>query len=329
MCLHSSVNLLRCAARGVSGVHMKISTTVLVPFVQRETLTTRHFNVHCVSCAGIETMKILPLLLSCVMASSAFVRQRPAITDPFRAMTALFASSSNPLANSRLSRIMLNVPDVDKTVAFWKAQGGTLIFTRPKADGTLSSAIVALGDEKSWYDGLSLEFEETEGSEFNFGNTFGEIALCLPKPEPASGDEAGEVPAAEPNGIDVRSHDDSSADYFCRVSLRTNDLEASKNFYLQLGMSVVDSDGYMVCLRYKTLSDDVPATFLVLEATDEEIGLGNCLEQLEIQTSDCLASRDYLEAADMPIEIIPDIDLDLFGIVDPNGYHIVVAGAYG
>jgi hypothetical protein len=207
-------------------------------------------------------MKPLALLSCGVVTSTAFVQHPPVLAGSFKALF-MTGGSGNPLVNSRLSRVKLYVPDVPDITAFWETQGGSL-----KYYGGPSWALLALGGELTVYEGLALELEQISSSDFDLGNALSRIEVRLPKPALVS--EPGEAPRMEPNGISVQKKDGASLDdFYCKVVLRTNDLEESKDFYLQLGMSIVDADENRVCLRYKPRSSDVPATYLVLERTDE------------------------------------------------------------
>jgi catechol 2,3-dioxygenase-like lactoylglutathione lyase family enzyme len=56
----------------------------------------------------------------------------------------------SPLPSThRLSHVMLKVPSVDRTVAYWTERLGSVIMSRENEQGSLQSAFVALGNGTS------------------------------------------------------------------------------------------------------------------------------------------------------------------------------------
>ena len=165
----------------------------------------------------------------------------------------------------------------------------------------------------------------------------------------------------EPNGIHVSSCASAPGDFFARFCLHTTDMEATRDFYTDiLGMKIaaVDDDGKMLCLRYSSPmrssssssnknasaspSYGVPTT-LVFEPlnpspNDAKLDKGNCFDHLVIKTkADIDAVYEQVqasleEAKDLgvassifmkPVEMFGQ---KVFGILDPNGYKIILAG---
>mmetsp|Transcript_42104 Transcript_42104/g.101250 ORF Transcript_42104/g.101250 Transcript_42104/m.101250 type:complete len:386 (+) Transcript_42104:75-1232(+) len=161
----------------------------------------------------------------------------------------------------------------------------------------------------------------------------------------------------EPNGIGVEFSASAPGDLFARICLRSNDLIATSDFYSNiLGMDIKAQDDKMLCLRYE--NDSFPtdlgvATTIVFDATDTNtpIEKGECFDHIAITTSSSIdelcdliskpsLKTSKLTAGDEPSdESSKDIDLKIFmkptemfgkrvmGLIDPNGYKVVVAGS--
>ena len=137
----------------------------------------------------------------------------------------LFQSSNthHPLANSRISRVQLSIPNVEQAVAFWKSKGGSLRVHRTADD---DCAMVEFGED-SWFCGLCLELHQMESRDIELGIALGHIDVGLPKPNLSSNRETSKAHDTEPNGIVIGSCDGTPGNHFSRVCLRTNNLESS------------------------------------------------------------------------------------------------------
>lgn len=255
---------------------------------------------------------------------------------------------------SRLSHAMLKVPRVDETVRFWQAQGGTVLKSSLDDRHAYKSAFVALGNGTSTKDTFALELVPYEAPGFHVGNvvSYLGVSLLLQFRDNLLGAVKGEKPSNagmsktlswddEPNGIAIQSAASAPGDYFCRLALKSNDLEASRDFYTNLlGMQVKAADETMLCLRYEPSNADglsrqggVPTT-LVLEYTKEPLNHGNCLDHVAIRTR-ANVEDEYrrLQQAFVKGEIDSKVYLKptqmfgatVMGVKDPNGYRIVLA----
>lgn len=265
-------------------------------------------------------------------------------------------------ASSRLSHAMLQVPSVDETVAYWKDTASGQVTTSSQLDDGdgLRSAFLALGNGKTTEDCFALELVKNKNKEFNLGNAISYIGVSkLVRFQTTKEDLIGVISGTapnklgeneEPNGIPVRSSAAAPGDFFARFCLHTNlkDLEATTQFYTDmLGMSVAAIDEKMVCLRYgastkKPTKDSkkssgvygVPTT-LVFEPMKDKIESGNCFDHLVIVTKANVDDvyqqlQQSLEESDLncPLFMKPTemFGSKVFGVMDPNGYKIVLAG---
>jgi catechol 2,3-dioxygenase-like lactoylglutathione lyase family enzyme len=158
----------------------------------------------------------------------------------------------------------------------------------------------------------------------------------------------------EPNGIDVQSSASAPGDFFARFCLRSNNLAATSKFYSEmLGMDIKAQDDQMLCVRYD--NDNFPsstfgvATTLVFVAdATTPIEKGDCFDHIAITTSssiDELYTRyaiskpttspssgdddDYSTSSDDVKIFMKPIDMfgkRVMGLIDPNGYKVVLAG---
>ena len=144
-----------------------------------------------------------------------------------------------------------------------------------------------------------------------------------------TGDEAPKQQAEEPNGIAVRSSASAPGDYFARFALKTNDLEATHAFYTSvLGMECKAEDEKMVCLRYENgVFQGGVSTTLVFDLTKEEIEKGDCFDHIAI-TTDADVSSLFDTMQDQKVFMKPTemFGKQVMGLVDPNGYKVVLAG---
>jgi catechol 2,3-dioxygenase-like lactoylglutathione lyase family enzyme len=276
--------------------------------------------------------------------------------------------SDNILATSasRLSHVMLQVPSVDATVAYWKetAKGqvtaSSTLANTTNGDSTedkLRSAFVKLGNGKTLEDCFALELVKNRQKSFQLGNAVSYIGVsklvqyASPKDliDAFAGDknDKKKQTAAEPNGIPVQSSAAAPGDYLARLCLHTTDMKATADFYTNiLGMTVpaADENGNMLCLRYKT--DKAKSSFygvpttLIFEPLQQQqiLDKGNCLDHFVIATQasmkevyaqlqETLNKRQDLQEK-CPIFMKPTemFGQTVIGVIDPNGYKVILAG---
>jgi catechol 2,3-dioxygenase-like lactoylglutathione lyase family enzyme len=277
--------------------------------------------------------------------------------------------SDNILATSasRLSHMMLRVPSVDATVAYWKetargkvtASSTMTNATDNDTEDKLRSAFVKLGNGKTLEDCFALELVKSRQSSYQLGNAVSYIGVSKlvqytsPKDliDVFAGDKNDKKKqtdtSAEPNGIPVQSCAAAPGDFFARLCLHTTDMEATADFYTNiLGMTVpaVDENEKMLCLRYKTDMAKssfygVPTT-LVFEPLQQQhlFDKGNCfdhfviatqasMEKVHTQLGELLNKRQDLQKK-CPIFMKPTemFGQTVIGVIDPNGYKVIVAG---
>lgn len=296
----------------------------------------------------------------------------------FHPHSALFLSSSDssrdhakdakanqhPMADtSFLSHVMLKVPSVDKTVAYWTEKGGKIRLSRVKdenatnGDVELLSAFVELGcakgsksRERSSAEGESsapppvcfaLELVSTSKSpdSYSIGNSISYIGVSMLLQfqnnllGAITGEESPESQGDEPNGISVKSAASAPGDFLARLALKSNNLEATQKFYTTvLGMEVKAEDETMVCLRYDNdcFTGGVPTT-LLFDAEKGEINVGDCFDHFAIATStavDEIYSRlQGEEQCKNKIFMKPTsmFGKEVMGVMDPNGYKVIIA----
>jgi catechol 2,3-dioxygenase-like lactoylglutathione lyase family enzyme len=240
----------------------------------------------------------------------------------------------NPMAEtSRLSHVMLRVPSVDMTVAYWTRKGGSTLISRNKDDGSLMSAFVALGSSgKTTEKCFGLEIVSTNPQKYELGNVVEHIgvSMLLQFQNNLLGAASGEKPqeqGEEPNGILVKSAASAPGDYFSRISFKSKDLASTQEFYSSLlGMEVPAADEQMLCMRYKSQPYGVPTT-LVFEATKDELIMGNCFDHLVIETSVNIDAQYERLQCEGRIFMKPTemFGKKVMGIKDPNGYKVIIA----
>jgi catechol 2,3-dioxygenase-like lactoylglutathione lyase family enzyme len=247
---------------------------------------------------------------------------------------------------------MLKVPSVDDSVEYWTEDvGGKIRISRPleNDDGdstsrqSLMSAFVELGcSKRNDKDAdvtspvcFALELVRAKKENYLPGNVISYIGVSMLLQFEnnllgvITGDEAPKEQAEEPNGIAVKSSASAPGDYFARFALKTNNLEATHAFYTGvLGMECKAEDATMVCLRYEneTFQAGVSTT-LVFDATDEELVKGDCFDHIAITTDASIAVIfDKLEGEKVFMKPTEMFGKQVLGLLDPNGYKVVVAG---
>jgi catechol 2,3-dioxygenase-like lactoylglutathione lyase family enzyme len=267
------------------------------------------------------------------------------------------SDSSNQVSTHRLSHMMLRVPSVDRTVAYWTERMGTVLVSRKTEEGSLQSAFVALGNGTSTDHCFALELVQTTASRssstgitstassqqqpdsFQLGTCLSYIgvSMLLQFQNNLRGAASGQTPdpqGDEPNGIPVLSSASAPGDFLCRLALRTNNLVATLKFYSELlHMTVMAVDDNVLCLRYTNHKGASKtggvSTTLIFEATADPIVPGTCLDHLAIRTTNPI-EEEYrkFQDAGSPITMTPTtmFGSTVMGVRDPNGYKIVVVG---
>lgn len=262
------------------------------------------------------------------------------------------SDSSEQVSTHRLSHMMLRVPSVDRTVAYWTERMGTVLVSRKTEEGSLQSAFVALGNGTSTDHCFALELVQATTSRssstdststqqpdtFQLGTCLSYIgvSMLLQFQNNLRGAASGQTPdpqGDEPNGIPVLSSASAPGDFLCRLALRTNNLTATLKFYSELlHMTVMAVDDKVLCLRYTNNSKSKAggvSTTLIFEATADPIVPGTCLDHLAIRTTNPI-EEEYrkFQNAGSPITMTPTtmFGSTVMGVRDPNGYKIVVVG---
>ena len=252
-------------------------------------------------------------------------------------------SENESRATHRLSHVMLRVPSVDRTVAYWTERMGTVLVSRKNEHGSLHSAFVALGNGTSTQNCFALELVQANSnrsnaipSDFQLGTCLSYIgvSMLLQFQNNLRGAASGETPdpqGDEPNGIPVVSAASAPGDYLCRLALRTNKLTETLQFYSELlHMTVMAVDDDVLCLRYnnKHSRSGGVSTTLIFESTKDPIVLGNCLDHVAVRTTNPIEDEyQKFIAAGKPITMVPTtmFGSTVMGVRDPNGYNIILA----
>lgn len=272
----------------------------------------------------------------------------------------------HPMAkSSRLSHVMLKVPSVDKTVAYWKEQGGKVTRSSNKKGATadagevepLASAFLELGcyATKATTDAatcFALELVTTKKEQnYTVGNVISHIGisrllrfqadrehlreLLMGGEEGASKDESGTGESQEePNGIPTQMTAAAPGDFFARFSLRSRDLDATRHFYTAVvGMKLCLGDENVAILRYdnECFPSGVPTT-LVFERAEESEALvpGDCFDHLAIRTKHNIRDiYEHVSALECDIFMKPTrmFGSEVMGVMDPNGFKVVIAAS--
>lgn len=220
-------------------------------------------------------------------------------------------------SSSRLSHVMMYVPSVDKTVAYWKETANGQVTASSKlpdknndkeGDDELRSAMVVLGNGKTTKDCFALELVKNKHKTFDLGNCIPYLGVSslvgysskedLIKLIMGGSSSSDDDKPEEPNGIPIQSCPSAPGDFFSRFCLCTTDIPATCQFYTEiLGMDLAGADGKLLCLRYpKKKNSDADAgdddgasygisTTLVFMPHEEELNKGNCLDHFVIATN--------------------------------------------
>lgn len=263
--------------------------------------------------------------------------------------------SPHPMSDtSFLSHIMLKVPSVDDTVKYWTNKGGTVRASSVKdetntANGSveLRSAFVELGclntssnkDKKEAKPvSFALELVATNKESYSIGNAISYIgvSMLLQFQNNLLGAIQGESPQTqgeEPNSIPVQSSASAPGDLLARIALKSRDLVATHQFYTTaLGMDAKAQDNDMVCLRYDNacFTSGVPTT-LVFEKEEGDIEMGDCFDHFVIATKTSIEDLYALlqKQQDTKIFMKPTemFGKKVMGLIDPNGYKVILASA--
>mmetsp|Transcript_23715 Transcript_23715/g.58141 ORF Transcript_23715/g.58141 Transcript_23715/m.58141 type:complete len:243 (+) Transcript_23715:218-946(+) len=240
---------------------------------------------------------------------------------------------------------MLKVPSVDRTVAYWIEKGGTVRAQTEKPGSSngsseLKSAMLELGalnnnDDEDKSPCFALELIATDKENWKLGNEISYIgvSMLLQFQNNLLGAIKGDKPESqgdEPNGIAVESSASAPGDLLARFALQSQSMEESEEFYTEvLGMEVKAKDEKMMCLRYdnEVFKAGVPTT-LIFDATDETIESGDCFDHLVIVTKASIPEL-YAQSQDSKQKIFMKpttmFGKDVMGLIDPNGYKVVVA----
>jgi len=277
------------------------------------------------------------------IASRRFVIIRPAAK-----------SNDHPMAKtSQLSHVMLRVPSVDETARYWTDKGGVIRIAKTKAETTVTSqprhsmisAFVQLGNSLSSNDFnaddekcFALELITTEKESYRLGNIISYVGVSMLLQFQKNllgairGDEKPKARGNEPNGIPIRNAASAPGDLFARFALKTKDLTSTQNFYTTvIGMATKAVDSDVVCLRFETDSTGVPTT-LVFDQTQDDLIMGDCFDHIAVTTTADIAEQ-YERICSMPNKpIVYMRPTEMFGkkvmgVMDPNGYKIVIASA--
>jgi predicted enzyme related to lactoylglutathione lyase len=242
---------------------------------------------------------------------------------------------------------MLRVPSVDKTVSYWTEKGGKVLASRERGvngNAQLMSAFVALGRTEQSKDGddnsdksecFAFEFVVTDKETYNLGNIISYVGVSMllqfqnnllglvqgEKPQQSQGDE--------PNGIDVKLAASAPGDLLARFALKSKNLAATQTFYESiLGFDAKGADENMLCLRYNTASFPGVPTMLIFDATDEDLVMGDCFDHLAIFTTTSIdVQHQRIKESGSKIFMNPTemFGKKVMGVIDPNGYKVVLA----
>lgn len=302
-------------------------------------------------------LKRLSSLLLCILGTNAFVRVaylNRNRASPSQPLILGASSTSNAedldspavlMSTHRLSHVMLRVPSVDRTVAYWTERMGTVLISRKTEQGSLQSAFVALGNGTSTDHCFALELVQDTATTFQLGTCLSYIgvSMLLQFQNNLRAAASGQTPdpqGDEPNGIPVLSAASAPGDYLCRLALRTNNLPETLKFYSELlHMTVMAVDDDVLCLRYNKGASPLStitagggggvSTTLIFQATTDPIESGTCFDHLAIRTTNPI-DEEYqkFRTAGATITMMPTtmFGSTVMGVRDPNGYKIVIAG---
>lgn len=292
----------------------------------------------------------LPLLvlhvifcLACCYRANAAAFIGSLVRNQIQTKQSLPALKAKALSSgSYLSHVMLRVPSVEDTVSFWTEQfGATVVRSTRNPDGTTKSAFVTLGSSTTPAanntSSFALELVSTPEASFQLGSAISYIGVSMLLPFASSS-----FPTQDNNGIPLRSVAAAPGDHTARWVLYSNDLDATEAFYTDiLGMESKGRDETMLCLRYPLTNESgtravgVPTT-LVFEKTsvpraDHVVDSGNCLDHLAFAIDkNVVEEHDRVLSADATVKVFlkptPMFGKMVFGLVDPNGFKVVLAG---
>ena len=228
--------------------------------------------------------------------------------------------------SASLAHVMLRVPSVDATVNFWiNEMDGQVVRSTETTDGTIKSAFVSLGGS------FALELAPSTNP-FELGNSIDYIGISMLQQQQKQKQQS--QPSTSNDGIPLRRVASAPGDALARWVMHSNDLSATADFYTKvLGMeSMGYNDEEMICLRYPNNdSGGVPTTLLFTPppADAAEIAIGNCFDHLAITIQDGDMDQEYakLQEHHHPIFMKPTLMFGtmVMGVVDPNGYKVVLA----
>ena len=154
-----------------------------------------------------------------------------------------------------------------------------------------------------------------------------------------TGQETPDAQGDEPNGIRVQSVASAPGDFLARLALQTTNLTATQQFYTNiLGMEAKAQDETMLCLRYDNacFTGGVPTT-LVFDVIspppppDGKIQVGDCFDHFVIATKASIedlhaqfSTNDQCRIFMKPTNMFGK---QVMGLVDPNGYKVILASA--
>ena len=146
----------------------------------------------------------------------------------------------------------------------------------------------------------------------------------------------------EPNGIPIKSVASAPGDYIAQFTLRSKDLTATSDFYTTiLGMDNKAQDDKLLCLRYNnndksSSSLGVPTTLVFENFVDDDnddvvLEKGDCFDHIAIQTTSHVVDnlyKDVVSQQNNNVFMKPTLmfGMKVIGLLDPNGYKVVVAG---
>lgn len=184
---------------------------------------------------------------------------------------------------------------------------------------------------------FALELVRTEKEDFDIGNVISYVGVSMLLQFRNNllgaivGDEKPRNQGEEPNGIPVCSSASAPGDYFARFSLKTRDVVSTSDFYTTiLGMTAKAQDDKMTCLRYDNdCFQNGVATTLVFDSTAEDLDKGDCFDHLAITTTSQISILyEEFEKGGCTVFMKPTsmFGKQVCGLIDPNGYKVVVAG---
>ena len=154
--------------------------------------------------------------------------------------------------------------------------------------------------------------------------------------------EEEEQEQEEPNGIPIKSVASAPGDYIAQFTLRSKDLTATSDFYTTiLGMDNKAQDEKLLCLRYNnndksSSSLGVPTTLVFENFVDDDnddvvLEKGDCFDHIAIQTTSHVVDnlyKDVVSQQNNNVFMKPTLmfGMKVIGLLDPNGYKVVVAG---